>query len=103
MATFDTIIKGGTVATTCARFKADVGIRNGKITALGHDHGEARQAIDASGKYVVPRGIEMHYPIAQESATGAMTSDYYFSGSVSAAFGGDTIILPFAAQHRGPT
>ena len=30
-----------------------------------------------------------------------MTSDDYYSGSVSAAFGGNTTIVPFAAQHRG--
>ncbi|MEO0830312.1 MAG: dihydropyrimidinase, partial [Pseudomonadota bacterium] len=36
-----------------------------------------------------------------ESATGAMTADDYFTGSVSAAFGGNTTIVPFAAQHRG--
>ena len=30
-----------------------------------------------------------------------MTADDYYSGSVSAAFGGNTCIVPFAAQHRG--
>ena len=30
-----------------------------------------------------------------------MTSDDYYSGSVSAAFGGNTCLIPFAAQHRG--
>ena len=100
---FDTIIKGGTVANTCATFKADVAIRDGKIAALGLDLGEAGQVIDATGKYVLPGGIETHCHIAQESATGAMTSDDYHSGSVSAAFGGNTTIVPFAAQHRGQT
>jgi len=103
MAKFDTIITGGTVANTCATFKADVGIRDGKIAALGNDLGDAQKTIDASGKYVLPGGIETHCHIAQESATGAMTSDDYFSGSVSAAFGGNTTIVPFAAQHRGQT
>jgi len=103
MATYDTIIKGGTIANTCATFKADVGIRDSKIAALGTDLGDAKQTIDATGKYVLPGGIETHCHIAQESATGAMTSDDYYSGSVSAAFGGNTTIVPFAAQHRGQT
>jgi dihydropyrimidinase len=30
-----------------------------------------------------------------------MTSDDYESGSISAAFGGNSTIVPFAAQHRG--
>ncbi len=101
MATFDTLIKGGTVANSYATFKADVGIRDGKIAALGIDIGEANQTIDAKGKYVLPGGIETHCHIAQESSTGTMTSDDYYSGSVSAAFGGNTTIVPFAAQHRG--
>lgn len=103
MALFDTIISGGTVVNTCATFTADVGIRDGKIAALGTDLGDAKQTINAAGKYVVPGGIETHCHIAQESATGAMTSDDYYSGSVSAAFGGNTTIVPFAAQHRGQT
>jgi len=85
----DLIIKGGTVANTCATFKADVGIRDGKIAALGTELGDAKQTINASGKYVLPGGIETHCHIAQESATGAMTSDDYYTGSVSAAFGGN--------------
>jgi dihydropyrimidinase len=32
-----------------------------------------------------------------------MTADDYYTGSVSAAFGGNTTIVPFAAQHRGQT
>ncbi len=103
MAKFDTVITSGTVVNTCATFVADVGILNGKIAALGTDLGDAKQTINASGKYVMPGGIETHCHIAQESATGAMTSDDYFTGSVSAAFGGNTTIVPFAAQHRGQT
>ena len=103
MPMFDTVIKGGTVANSCARFKADIGIRDGKIAALGTDLGAARETIDARGRYVLPGGIETHCHIAQESATGAMTADDYFTGSVSAAFGGNTTIVPFAAQQRGQT
>jgi len=99
---FDTVIKGGTVANTCAVFQADVGIKDGKIAALGLGL-EGHETIDAKGKYVLPGGIETHCHIAQESATGAMTADDYYTGSVSAAFGGNTTIVPFAAQHRGQT
>jgi dihydropyrimidinase len=101
MAVFDTLITGGTIANTCATFKADVGIIDGKISALGLNLGDAQNTIDASGKLVLPGGSETHCHIAQESATGAMTADDYYSGSVSAAFGGNTTIVPFAAQHRG--
>lgn len=102
MAQYDLVIKGGTVVNTSATSRTDVGIKDGRIAALGIDL-EGQQIINASGKYVVPGGIETHCHIAQESATGAMTSDDYYSGSVSAAFGGNSSFVPFAAQHRGQT
>lgn len=102
MTDFDLVVRGGTVVNACSTFLADVGIKDGKISALGLDL-QGRQTIDAQGKFVLPGGIETHCHIAQESATGAMTADDYFTGSVSAAFGGNTTIVPFAAQHRGQT
>jgi len=101
MTEYDLKIKGGTVANASETFTADVGIRDGKIVAIGDDLGDADRVIDASGKYVLPGGIEAHCHIEQESSGGIMTADDYYSGSVSAAFGGNTCIVPFAAQHRG--
>ncbi len=97
---FDLVIKGGDVVTACDRFRADIGIADGRIAALGMGL-DGADVIDASGKLVLPGGIEAHCHIAQESATGGMTSDDYRSGSISAAFGGNSCFVPFAAQHRG--
>lgn len=97
---FDLVIRGGTVVTAADTFRADVGITDGSIAALGLGL-EGRDSIDATGKLVLPGGIEAHCHIAQESATGGMTSDDYTSGSISAAFGGNSCFIPFAAQHRG--
>lgn len=101
MADYDLIVAGGTVANASETFQADIGIRNGRIAAIGSTLGEATETIDATGKYVLPGGIEAHCHIEQESSGGIMTADDYYSGSVSAAFGGNTCIVPFAAQHRG--
>jgi dihydropyrimidinase len=101
MTAFDLVIKGGTVATASDTFKADIAIKDGVVAALGRDLGNAAGTIDATDRLVLPGGIESHCHIEQESATGAMTSDDYYSGSVSALFGGNTTIIPFAAQHRG--
>ncbi|MEO1194773.1 MAG: dihydropyrimidinase [Pseudomonadota bacterium] len=100
---YDLIIKGGTVVTAGSVGIADVALRDGQIAAVGEDLKTAAKTIDATGKIVMPGGIETHCHIEQEAATGAMTSDDYRTGSISAAFGGNTTIVPFAAQHRGQT
>ncbi len=64
---------------------------------------EAPDAIDATGKLVLPGGIEAHCHIEQESGMGLMPADDYRTGSISAAFGGNSCFVPFAAQHRGMT
>lgn len=101
MKNYDLKISNGTVANSAETFNADIGISDGKIVAIGKTLGDADRVIDASGKFVLPGGIEAHCHIEQESSSGLMTSDDYYSGSVSAAFGGNTCFVPFAAQHRG--
>jgi dihydropyrimidinase len=101
MAEFDLVIRNGTVATAADVFTADVGIATGKITALAESLGPGRQEIDARGKLVLPGGIDSHVHIAQVSSIGIRTADDFLSGSRSAAAGGTTTLIPFAAQHRG--
>ena len=101
MSRFDLVIRGGTVATAADTFAADIGIRDGRIVALAGDLGEGTDEIDATGKLVLPGGIDSHCHIEQKSAAGIVCADDFHSGSVSAAFGGTTTIIPFAAQHRG--
>ncbi len=103
MLQYDLIIKGGTVATASDTFASDIGVKDGRIVALAENLEGATQVVDAAGKLVLPGGIESHCHIEQESASGGMTADDYYSGSVSAAFGGNTTFIPFAAQHRGQT
>ncbi len=98
---YDLKISGGTVANSAETFEADIGIRDGRIVAIAKNLGDAERTIRADGKFVLPGGIEAHCHIEQESSGGIMTSDDYYSGSVSAAFGGNTSFVPFAAQHRG--
>jgi dihydropyrimidinase len=97
---FDLVIRGGTVATATDAFRADIGVRDGRIVCLGEGL-DGADVIDATGRLVLPGGIEAHCHIAQESASGIMTADDYYTGSVSAAFGGNSCFVPFAAQHRG--
>jgi len=98
---FDTIIRGGTVATASDTFSCDVGISGGKVTALGGDLGGAPEIVDASGLLVLPGGIDSHVHIAQPSAPGIIMADDFESATRSAAFGGNTMVLPFAMQQKG--
>src|SRR5258708_40096958 len=101
MADFDLVIRGGKVATAADSFTADIGVTGGRIAALGESLGKGAEEIDARGKLVLPGGIDSHCHIAQLSSNGSMTADDFESGTRSAACGGTTPILPFAAQHRG--
>jgi dihydroorotase-like cyclic amidohydrolase len=98
---FDTIIRGGTVATAADTFSCDIGIRGGRIAALGERLGGAREVVDAGGKLVLPGGIDSHVHIAQPSGPGIVMADDFTSATRSAAFGGNTMVLPFATQQKG--
>jgi dihydropyrimidinase len=97
----DLIIKGGTVATASDTFRADVGVRDGKIIALGDNLNGARKTIDATGRLVLPGGIDSHVHISQPSGPGIVMADDFESGTRSAAFGGNTLVMPFCLQQKG--
>lgn len=98
---FDTVIHGGTIVTPSETWIGDIAIKDGRIAALAERIEGGSNRIDATGRLVLPGGIEAHAHIAQESSAGLMSADDYYTGSVSAAFGGNTSFIPFAAQHRG--
>ena len=63
MATFDTIIKGGTIVdgTRVPRYKADLGIKDGKIAKIGRlSNSDGAKVIDAGGMIVAPGFIDLH-------------------------------------------
>lgn len=101
MSEFDLVIRHGTVVTATDTVRADIGIRDGRIAAIAETLENGAETVDATDRLVMPGGIEAHCHIAQESANGTMTADGYATGSVSAAFGGNSCFIPFAAQHRG--
>ena len=59
---FDIVISGGELVdgTGAPRRRADVGIRNGRIVAVGDLDGPAFRTIDAAGRIVSPGFIDMH-------------------------------------------
>ncbi|GAB4524301.1 MAG: dihydropyrimidinase [Roseibium sp.] len=101
MSDFDTVIKGGTVVTASDTFRADVGIRNGRIVAIADDLAGGGEVIMATGKLVMPGGIDSHVHISQPSGEGVVMADDFDSATRSAAFGGNTTVMPFCFQEKG--
>jgi len=98
---FDTLIVNGTVATASDTFRADVGIENGKITAIGQSLPQANAAkiLDAAGKLVLPGGIDVHTHLDMPFG-GTTSADDFETGTRAAAFGGTTTIIDFAIQYK---
>ena len=101
MPDYDLVVRNGTVATAADVFHADIGVVAGRIATLGANLGAGRREIDAEGRIVTPGGVDSHCHIEQRSAAGVMTADDFFTATRSAACGGTTTVIPFAAQHRG--
>src|SRR5580698_3689569 len=98
---YDLVIRGGRVATASDVFEADVGIAGEVIAAIGRNLPAGQREIDAHGKLVLPGGVDSHAHIEQLSAAGIMNADTFESATTSAAFGGTTTVISFAAQHVG--
>ncbi len=101
MAKLDLVIKGGTVATATDTFTCDVGILDGRVVTLGEGLTDARETIDATGHLVLPGGIDSHVHLSQPSGPGIVMADDFESGTRSAAFGGNTLVMPFCMQPKG--
>jgi dihydropyrimidinase len=100
MSDFDLVIRNGTVVTAADTVICDVGVCGDIIEALGRKLGPGSREIDASGKLVLPGGVDSHCHMEQHSPQGLDTADDFHSGSIAAACGGNTTIMPFAIQFR---
>jgi dihydropyrimidinase len=98
---YDVVIREGRVATASDVFEADVAIAGERVAAIGRGLAPGKREIDARGKFVLPGGVDSHAHIEQLSAAGIMNADTFESATTSAAFGGTTTVISFAAQHVG--
>src|SRR5579863_9540009 len=101
---FDTVIRGGRVVTAVDTYVSDIGIVNGRITAIAQDLpvDAARQVLSAAGAYVIPGGTDVHTHLDMPFG-GTTSSDDFETGTRAAAFGGTTTLIDFAIQYKGQT
>jgi dihydropyrimidinase len=98
---FDTVIRGGTLVTPLGTRRGDLGIAQGRIAAIADRLEGAVEVIDATGLLVLPGGVDTHCHIEQVSGAGLLNADTFESATRSAAYGGTTTTVSFAAQHPG--
>lgn len=101
MASFDLVIRGGTVATASDVFRADIGVIDGRIAALGRDLAPGKREIDASGRLVMPGGVDSHCHIEEPPVGRIENADTFRSATSSAAAGGTTTVISFSMQPKG--
>src|SRR6202023_1138693 len=99
---FDTIITNGRVVTASDTYASDVAIGDGKIVAIGQSlpPESASRLIDATNKYVLPGGIDVHTHLDMPFG-GTTSADDFETGTRAAAFGGTTTLIDFAIQYKG--
>ncbi|KAK5452406.1 hypothetical protein LTS15_007472 [Exophiala xenobiotica] len=121
---FDLIVRNGNVVTASdIWYGCDIGIKDGKILAVGrgllpaHDSA-ATEILDAEGAFITPGGIDTHVHLSQlyEASVDSLmrtqitngkipdlanyTNDTYDTGTRSAVAGGTTTVITFASQLR---
>src|SRR5688572_9017237 len=97
----DLVVKGGTIVTATDTYPADVGVSNGTIAEISREiQPNGARVLDASGKLVIPGGIDPHTHLDTPSFN-TTTADDYRSGTVAAACGGTTTIVNFLFQQKG--
>jgi len=103
-----TLIRGGTVVTATDLYRGDVLIEGEKIVAISSPSENVGQTpfggltLDATGKYVIPGGIDVHTHLDMPFG-GSTSADDFESGTIAAACGGTTSVVDFAIQYRGQT
>ncbi|MEO9825996.1 MAG: dihydropyrimidinase [Paracoccaceae bacterium] len=99
----DTVIRGAQIVTPTGIVSGDLAIAGGKILSVGVPAPAADIEIQAAGKLALPGGVDTHAHIEQMSGMGVWNADTFETATKSAAMGGTTSVISFAAQTAGQT
>ena len=92
------LIKNGQIITASEAYIADILIDGERISQIGQNLPEmSAEVIDASGKLVMPGGIDPHTHF-DLPMFGTVSSDDHYTGHKAAAFGGTTTVMDFIPQ-----
>ncbi|RKS01221.1 dihydropyrimidinase [Flavobacterium sp. 102] len=95
------LIKNGRIITATDDYVADIFIEGETISAIGKNFNvQADEVIDASGKLVMPGGIDPHVHLDMPFM-GTYSSDNYETGTRAALYGGTTTVIDFILQTQG--
>ncbi|MFZ4399523.1 MAG: dihydropyrimidinase [Bacteroidales bacterium] len=97
------LIKNGTIFNANDTFEADVLLEDHKIIRIDKNivlQNSSVKVIDATGKYVIPGGIDPHVHLDLPTPAGNSSDDFY-TGSRAALAGGTTTIIDFVTPSRG--
>lgn len=98
---YDLVIKNGTLVTASSTYKADIGIKDGRIIAIAENL-ECDKVVDATDRLVTPGAIDTHVHLEMPIGKYTSTDDFY-SGTRAAAFGGTTTIIDFVEAEENQT
>lgn len=97
---YDVVVRGGTIVTATDRYAGDIGIRAGRIAAIGEGLPPGDREVDARGLQVLPGGVDVHTHLDVQLG-GLRSADDFDSGTAAAACGGVTTICDYAWQEKG--
>ena len=96
-----TLIKNGRIVTAVDDYRGDILIDDEVVSIIGAQLDmEVDLTIDATGKLVIPGGIDPHTHMELPFG-GTESSDDFRTGTIAAAHGGTTTIIDFAVQTKG--
>lgn len=94
------VVRGGRIVTASQDYVGDVLIDDDRIVAVGAVPDVDAEVIDATGRLVLPGGVDPHTHL-DAPLKGTMTADDFESGTIAAAIGGTTTIIDFPVQQKG--